>query len=144
MSRLQDTKRAYDKISSLLDQEIRKRSGSAQELQRFRQTLDVAFYLLGWGQFEYLVRREAEVKIEENARTRTINSHAWSYLKDNVKNLSVLRRLDLIFHDHPTVRASLDKEYTVRNEAAHDYKLPNEARDVSEWLERLEALVSQL
>jgi len=43
---------AYDKIAQLLNQEIRKRGGSTQELERFRETLDVAFYLLGWGQFE--------------------------------------------------------------------------------------------
>ncbi len=52
MSRIQETKRAYDKIAQLLNQEIRKRGGSTQELERFRETLDVAFYLLGWGQFE--------------------------------------------------------------------------------------------
>ena len=58
MSRLQDTNRAYDKISSLLDQEIRNRRGATQELERFRQILDVAFYILRWGQFEYLVRKK--------------------------------------------------------------------------------------
>jgi hypothetical protein len=47
MSRIQETKRAYDKLVELLNQEIRKRSGSTQELERFRQTLDVSFYLLG-------------------------------------------------------------------------------------------------
>jgi hypothetical protein len=143
MSRLQDTKRAYDKISSLLDQEIRKRTGATQELERFRRTLDVAFYLLGWGQFEYLVRKETEVRVEENARTRTISSHAWRYLNDNVKNLPVRRRLDLIFHEQSETRATLEKEYTVRNEAARDYKLPGEAKDVSAWLEKLEELVNR-
>ena len=58
----------YDKIVELLNQEIRKRSGSTRELERSRQTFDVAFYLLGWGQFEYLVRKEAEERIETNAR----------------------------------------------------------------------------
>lgn len=47
ISRLTETKRAYDKLIALLNQEIRKRSGSTQDLERFRQTLDVAFYLLG-------------------------------------------------------------------------------------------------
>jgi hypothetical protein len=70
VSRIQETKRAYDKLVDLLNQEIRKRSGSTQELERFRQTLDVAFYLLGWGQFEYLVRKEAEERIDANARAR--------------------------------------------------------------------------
>jgi hypothetical protein len=67
MSRIQETKRAYDKLVELLNQEIRKRSGSTQELERFCQTLDVSFYLLGWGQFEYLVRKEAQERIEDNA-----------------------------------------------------------------------------
>jgi hypothetical protein len=144
VSRITETKRAYDKIVELLDQEIRKRSGSTQELERFRQTLDVAFYLLGWGQFEYLVRKEAEERIEGNARAHTLEGHAWRYLKENVKNFSVRRRLDLIFHENTSVRGSLNKEYTVRNEAAHDYKLlPREAKDISVWLRELEDLVDK-
>ena len=144
MSRIQETKRAYDKLVELLDQEIRKRSGDTQELERFRQTLDVAFYLLGWGQFEYLVRKEAEERIEVNARAHTRDGHAWRYLKENVKNFPVRRRLDLIFHEKPSVRTSLNKEYTVRNEAAHDYKqLPREAKDISVWLRELEDLVEK-
>jgi hypothetical protein len=144
MSRIQETKRAYDKLLELLNQEIRKRSGSTQELERYRQTLDVAFYLLGWGQFEYLVRKEAEERIENNARAHTVDGHAWRYLKENVKNIPVRRRLDLIFHDKPAVRASLDREYMVRNDAAHDYKLlPGEAKDISTWLNELEDLVDK-
>jgi hypothetical protein len=144
MSRIEETKRAYDKLIELLNQEIRKRTGSTQELERFRQTLDVAFYLLGWGQFEYLVRKEAEERIEGSARAHTVDGHAWRYLKENVKNFPMRRRLDLIFHENHTVRASLDKEYTVRNEAAHDYKLlPKEAKDISVWLRELEALVDR-
>jgi GAF domain-containing protein len=144
MSRIQETKRAYDKLVELLNQEIRKRSGSTQELERFRQTLDVAFYLLGWGQFEYLVRKEAEERIEDNARAHTLDGHAWRYLKDNVKNFPVRRRLDLIFHGSSSVLGSLNKEYTFRNEAAHDYKLlPKEAKDISVWLRELEELVDK-
>jgi hypothetical protein len=56
MSRLSETQAAYDRIVQLLDQEIRKRSGDTRDLDRYRRILDVAFYLLGWGQFEYLVR----------------------------------------------------------------------------------------
>jgi hypothetical protein len=144
VSRITETKRAYDKLVELLDQEIRKRSGSTQDLERFRQTLDVAFYLLGWGQFEYLVRKEAEERIEGNARAHTLEGHAWRYLKENVKNFSVRRRLDLIFHENASVRGSLNKEYTVRNEAAHNYKLlPQEAKDISVWLKELEDLVEK-
>jgi hypothetical protein len=142
MSHIQETKRAYDKLSELLNQEIRKRSGSTQDFERFRQTLDVAFYLLGWGQFEYLVRKEAEERIENQASTHTVDRHAWRYLKANMKNVSVRHRLDLIFHDNHAVRSRLDKEYNVRNEAAHDYKLlPKEAKDVSNWLDTLEKLI---
>lgn len=142
MSRILETKRAYDKLVDLLNQEIRKRSGSTQELERFRQTLDVAFYLLGWGQFEYLVRKEAEERIDGHAQARTFDGHAWRYLKENVKNFPVRRRLDLIFHENLSIRGSLNKEYTVRNEAAHDYKLlPKEAKDISLWLKELEDLV---
>ncbi len=144
MSRIHETKRAYDKLVELLNQEIRKRSGSTHELERFRQILDVAFYLLGWGQFEYLVRKEVEERIDTNARAHSVDGHAWRYLKENVKNFPVRRRLDLIFHDIPSVRGSLDREYTVRNEAAHDYKLlPREAKDISVWLKDLEDLVDK-
>jgi hypothetical protein len=142
VSRVTETK--YDKLVELLNQEIRKRSGSTQELERFRQTLDVAFYLLGWGQFEYLVRKEAEERIEGNARAHTLEGHAWRYLKENVKNFPVRRRLDLIFHKNPSVRGSLNKEYTVRNDATYDYKLlPKEAKDISVWLKELEDLVDK-
>ena len=144
MSRINDTRQAYDKLVALLDQEIRKRSGSVQDLTRYRQTLDVAFYLLGWGQFEHLIRKEAEDRIDSSARTNTVDGHAWRYLKENVKSVSVRRRLDLIFHEDPNTRSTLDREYTVRNEAAHDYKLlPREASDVSVWLTKLEGLINK-
>jgi hypothetical protein len=143
MSRIVETKRAYDKLVDLLDQEIRKRSGSTDELERFRRTLDVAFYLLGWGQFEYLVKIEAKDKIDQNARIRTLDAHAWRYLQENIKNFPVRQRLELVFHANPATRNLLDREYTVRNEAAHDYRLPTEAKDVSAWLQKLEDLVDK-
>jgi hypothetical protein len=65
-------------------------------------------------------------------------------LKENVKNITVRRRLDLIFHGNTAVRTSLEKEYTLRNEAAHNYKLlPREAKDVSLWLKQLEEIVEK-
>lgn len=143
MSRVQETKRAYDKLVELLDQEIRKRTGSTKDLERFRESLDVAFYLLGWAQFEYLVRKEAEAVIDNNARSNTIAGHAWRYLKTNIKDVSVRQRLDLIFHNSP-IREQLDKDYTVRNEAVHNYKLlPKNAKDVSGWLDDLEQAVQK-
>jgi hypothetical protein len=144
VSRIQETKRAYDKLVELLDQEIRRRSGSTKDLERFRETLNVAFYLLGWSQFEYLVCKEAEERVEDNARSHTVDGLAWRYMKENVKGIPVRRRLDLIFHGNHKVIALLNREYTVRNEAAHDYKrLPPEAKDLSLWLDGLEHLVSK-
>ena len=143
MSRLQETKRAYDKLAELLDQEIRRRRGSARELERFREILNTAFYVLGWGQFEYLVRNEAEERIDDNARTKTDATHAWNYLKENIKNFSVRHRLEFIFHGKHDLVSALQKDYTVRNEAIHDYKLPREAKDVSVWLATLEQLIDR-
>jgi hypothetical protein len=99
---------------------VRKRSGSIKDLERFQETLDVAFYLLGWAQFEYLLRQETEKLIDGQARAHTIDGHAWRYLKENLKNLPVRRRLDLIFHTQPSVRAQLDRDYSLRTEAAHN------------------------
>jgi hypothetical protein len=144
MSKLTETKQAYDKLANLLDQEIRRRSGSTRELERFRQSLDVAFYLLGWAQFEYLVRKEAEDVTSIHANAHTRDGHAWRYLRENMKSLPVRRRLDLIFHDNPKTRLELDQDYELRNNAAHDYKnLPRGARDVSAWLANLEDLISK-
>ncbi len=144
MSKLTDTQAAYDKLTLLLDQEIRKRSGSVKDLERARETLNVAFYLLGWGQFEHLVREEALSEIERQAATHQLERIAWDFMKDNVKTVTVRKRLDIIFHDQRPVREQLDKDYTVRNEAAHNYKhLPKEAQDVSAWLGKLESLVGK-
>jgi hypothetical protein len=144
MSRLIETRRAYDRLAQLIDQEIRKRTSSTKDLERFRETLDVAIYLLGWAQFEYLVRKQTEDLIDEKATAQTVERHAWQFLKENVKNLKVRLRLDMIFHANATVRAGLQKDYDVRNDAAHNYKtLPEEAKDVSAWLKSLEDLVEK-
>jgi hypothetical protein len=143
MSKIEETKRAYDKLSYLLDQEVLRRRGSTPNLQQFRQSLDTAFYLLGWAQFEYLVRKEAEDKIDAEARSHQLQGHAWRYLQDNLKSLSVRKRLDLLFHEDPKTRTTLERDYTVRNEAAHNYKIPREAKDLSEWLAELEKLVTK-
>jgi len=91
-----------------------------------------------------LVRKEAEERIEEKSRARTVDGVAWRQLLETVKAIPVRRRLDLIFHGNQVVLNSLHKEYTVRNEAAHDYKsLPREAKDVSVWLKELEDLIDK-
>jgi hypothetical protein len=144
MSRLVETKRAYDKVAELLNQEILKKGSNANELRRFREALDVAFYLLGWAQFEYLVRQETEDRVEANSRAKTADGIAWRYILDNLKAVPIRKRLDMIFHANPNLRSSLDKDYELRNEAAHNYKmLPREARDISEWLKALEELVDR-
>jgi len=144
MSRLQETKRAYDRLTRLLDQEIRQRKGESKDLANFREVLDVAFYLLGWAQFEYLVREEVKEIVENKAKIKSLDRYAWQHLKEGIKEYSVRKRMDLIFDGNPEIRGKLDKDYTVRNEAAHNYKkLPNEAKDVSIWLQKLEDLVDR-
>jgi hypothetical protein len=144
MSKLTETKRAFEKISGLLDQEIRKSGGNVKELERFRETLKVAFYLLGWGQFEYLVRTKTKEVIEEHARSKTVDGHAWRSLQQNVKGVKVRKQLDIIFHGNQRLRDSLDDDYDVRNDAAHNYKnLPADAQDIEAWLVSLEEIISQ-
>lgn len=144
MSRLTGTQQAYDTLVRLLDQETRKRSGSTKDLEQVRETLDVAFYLLGWSQFEYLVKKSSKDLIDEKAGAQTVERHAWRYLRENLNSLTVGRHLDLIFHARPAVRASLQRDYVVRNEAAHENKyLPKKANYVSNWLRSLEELVGK-
>ena len=89
----------------------------------------------------YLVRQEAGDLIDDKARAQTVERHAWLFLKENLKGLAVRRRLDLIFHAQPAIRAKLDRSYELRNDAAHNYKsIPQEARDISAWLASLEEL----
>ncbi|WP_277980572.1 hypothetical protein [Sphingomonas phyllosphaerae] len=143
MSKLEQTRRAYDKITELLDQEIRGRRGATRELEEFRRLLDTAFYLLGWGQFEFLVRRASRDAVEEHARTNTVHGHAWRQIQVNIKALTVRQQLDIIFHADPRTRAELNKDYTVRNEVAHDNQLPREAKDLSAWFDSLEEAVDK-
>lgn len=143
MSKLEQTRRAYDKISDLLNQEIRSRRGSTKDLENYRRLLDTAFYLLGWGQFEFLIRRASRDAVEEHARTNTVHGHAWRQIQANIKALTVRQQLDIIFHTDPRTRSELDKDYTVRNEAAHDNQLPREAKDLSAWLDKLEEAINK-
>lgn len=144
MSRLTETKCAYDKLVNLLDQEILNRRGSSRALERFRETLDVSFYLLAWSQFEHLVKNEARELIEVHAAVGSVDATAWKYMLTNVKSLSLRKQLELIFHANHKTLTSLNKDYDVRNDAAHDYKLlPKEARDVSNWIDSLEKLVDK-
>lgn len=144
MSSLVETQRAYDKLVQLLNQEIRKRSGSTKDLEKFREALDSAFYLLGWGQFEHLVTQQTKEIIDENIRTKSVERHAWRFLKEHVKSTTIGQRLDMVFHASPSVKDQLAKDYESRKAIAHNYKLlPKEAKDISAWLQNLEDLVEK-
>ena len=136
-----ETRQAYDRLIGLLDQEIRKRSGSTKDLERFRAILDEAFYLLGWAQFEYLVKKQAKDIIDDKIKTKTIDRHAWRHLKVSG---GIGQHLDLAFHADPAIRAKLGKDYNVRNGVAHEHKpFPPGVRDISAWLENLNDLVEK-
>jgi hypothetical protein len=144
MSKLTETQRAYDAIRQLVRAEILKKGSNTRDLQRFLEALDVAFYLLGWAQFEYLVRGAAEDRIDGYAKLTTVDRGAWQFVKDNIKKFALRKKLDVIFHAKPKILAELNDDYDLRNEAAHNYaKLPSEARNISEWLAGLEELVDK-
>lgn len=144
MSKLTETKRAYDRVQDLLRKQLLNRGSDAQQIRDAQEAVDAAFYLLGWSQFEYITRKEAEKRIEIEAAAKTIHGAAWRYIRQNMGNFSLRRKLEVIFQADPATLSTLNKDYDVRNEAAHNYKrLPPEARDVSAWLEGLERLVDR-
>jgi hypothetical protein len=143
MSKLGDTKRAYDRVKSLLDQELLKKHSNAQQIRECQAAVDVAFYLLGWGHFEYLTRKAAEDRMKGEARGRTVHGTAWRFVLENIKRFSVRDKLEVVFHARPAQLKKLKGDYEVRNEAARNYKtLPPEVGDISAWLEHLEDLVN--
>ncbi len=144
MSKLTDTKRAYDAIAKLVDAQILKKGSNTKDLQRFRETLDVAFYLLGWSQFEYLAREEARGRIEEMTRSKGVDGSAWKFVHQNLKSFTLRKKLEVIFHSDAKTLHTLNDDYDLRNDAAHNYaKLPKEARDISAWLTGLEDLADR-
>jgi hypothetical protein len=144
VSKLNETKLAFDRVKALLDQELLNKKGSAQQIRDCQSAVNVAFYLLGWAQFEYLARKEAEDRIEVDARAKTVHGISWRYVLDNIKSFSLRRKLEVIFFtDHVTLK-KLSDDYDIRNEAAHNYKkLPTEVSDISAWLEHRESLVEK-
>jgi hypothetical protein len=92
MSKLTETKRAYDAIVKLVDAQILKKGSNMKELQRFREALDTAFYLLGWSQFEYLAREKARGRIEEMARSKGIDGSAWKFVHQNFKSFALRKK----------------------------------------------------
>lgn len=144
MSKLNETKLAYDRVKTLLDQELLNKKSNAQQIKDCQSAVNVAFYLLGWAQFEYLLRKEAEERIEADARAKTVHGISWRYVLDNIKAFSLRKKLEVIFFTDRTTLDSINKDYDLRNEAAHNYKkLPAEVRDISAWLDHLESLVDK-
>lgn len=76
MSKLTDTKRAYERVRDLLEQQRLTRRSDAQEVRDALVAIDVAFYLLGWSQFEFLARKEAEQRIKGHAASKTADGIA--------------------------------------------------------------------
>ena len=144
MSKLVETKRAYDRVKQLLDRQMLDRGGKAQEVKDAQAAVDVAFYLLGWAQFEFLTRKEAEDRIKGRAAAKTADGTAWRYVNKNIKGFSIREKLEVVFEGNHAALTALNDSYDLRNEAAHNYKkLPSEARDISAWLDQLEQLVDR-
>ena len=144
MSRLTETKRAFDKVTALLDQEIRKKTSNSKDLEKYRAIVEIAFYVLAFGQFEYLVKREANGIIDENAALKTLDGRAWKIVQQK-GDVSLRKLLDLIYHTDQKVLKSLNDSYTIRNDSVHgNQMLPKEAKDVALFVQQLEELVESL
>ncbi len=144
MSRLTETRRAFDKISDLLDQEIRKKTSSSKDLENYRAIAEIAFYVLAFGQFEYLVKREATGIIDANAALKTLDGRAWKIVQQR-GDVPLRKLLDLIYHADQKVLKSLNESYTIRNDSVHgNQMLPKEAKDVSLFIQQLGELVDNL
>lgn len=142
MSRLTDTKRAFDKVTSLLDQEIRKKSSNSKDLEKYRAIVDIAFYVLAFGQFEYLVKREGNGIIDENAALKTLDGRAWKIVQQK-GDVPLRKMLDLIYHADHKLLNSLNESYSIRNDSVHgNQMLPKEAKDVALFIQHLEELVA--
>lgn len=141
MSRLKETKRAFEKVTMLLDQEIRKKASNSKDLESYRAIVEIAFYILAFGQFEYLVKREANGIIDVNAALKTLDGRAWKILQQK-GDVPLRKLLDLIYHADPKVLKSLNDSYTIRNDSVHSNQvLPKEAKDVKLFIQELEELV---
>ncbi len=65
-------------------------------------------------------------------------------MRNRFKEYSVRKQLDLVFHGRDDVIRTLNKQYTVRNEPAHDYrKLPPETKDLPGLIGEWEKLVDR-
>lgn len=144
MSKLDETRQAYDELKRLLDRELLTRRRDTAHLRKTQEALDAAFYLLGWGQFEHLSREAARERIEQEAAAKGILGIPWQFMKKSLGSVPIRTRLDIVFHADPKTRATLDEDYEQRNEIAHNYKLlPKAAKIISDWLRRLDELVDK-
>ncbi|KPF99809.1 hypothetical protein IP86_08360 [Rhodopseudomonas sp. AAP120] len=144
MTKLNETRLAYDRVKALLDQQLLEKKGSAQQIKDCQSAVNAAFYLLGWAQFEFLTRKEAEERIEADARAKTVHGIGWRYVLANIKAFSLRKKLEVIFFADPVTLNQLNRDYDLRNETAHNYKkLPTEVSDVSAWLDHLESLANK-
>lgn len=144
MSNLVEIRRAYECLRDLLDQEIRKRRGDAKALERYRHWLDTAFYLVAWANFEHETKKQAETVIAEEARRHGRARHAWSFVHQRLRDFSLARQIELVFHNRAEVTRDLEKHYLIRNAAAHGNKrLPAEARDLPGTIAKWEQLVDR-
>lgn len=145
MSKLTETRAAYAYLSKYLDQEVRKGASNVNTLRRHQDALNRAFYLIGWGQFEFLVNERFKQEAEQKAAVRNVDGLAWKYLRDNPRGIAMRQRLDVVLHAKPAVRDKLKGDYDVRNEVAHNNKpLPADAQDLDAWLRDLEEIVNAM
>jgi hypothetical protein len=144
VSKLSETKLAYDRVKALLDQQLLEKKGSAQQIRDCQEAVNVAFYLMGWAQFEFLTRKAAQERIETEARAKTVHGVAWRHILKNFSPFSVRRKLEVIFFTDQATLGRLNKDYELRNDESHNYKkLPRDVSDVSAWLDHLETLVDK-
>lgn len=144
MSKLTETQKAYDRISDLLAQAILSNKSSANDIKKAQDFLDVAFYLMAWGQFEYLIKNEVKDRVADNARAKGLPGFPWKLLNQNIKQMTIRQMLELIFIADQRTREKLEKDYGVRNASTHDYRmLPTPRVRVSEWIAELEEYVEK-
>lgn len=141
-SRLLETKKAFKSVTRLIDQQIRAKASNSKDLEEYRKIVEVAFYILAFGQFEYLVKKEANGIINAKAGLNTLDGVAWTILKQK-GDVPLRKMLEIIYHADPKKLNSLNDAYTIRNDSVHNNaKLPKEAKDIELFILGLEELVA--
>ena len=144
VSNLTEIRHAHEYLRELLNQELRKRDSKAATLERYVRWLDTAFYLLAWGNFEHLTKKQAEAVIAEEERKHGRAKYAWSFVQKRMRDFSVARQIELVFHGRGEIIENLKQHYLVRNDSAHGYKrLPAEMRHLPDQISEWEKLVDR-